>query len=81
MNTKRIFINHIGDFEEPEVYIGCPCGNLVSCTCQIETQHAKNCRYRRAATLPFDLECEHGFQACPVCDPCTCGELNLSPIL
>lgn len=57
--------------------VGClKCGNLVACTCRIEQQHKKNCRYRRAACLSVELACDHGLQACPKCDPCTCGALE-----
>jgi hypothetical protein len=53
---------------------GCTrCDNLCSCTCRIQREHTKKCRYRIAACLSVELECEHGLQACPVCDPCTCG--------
>jgi hypothetical protein len=56
------------------VEVGCPkCGNLATCTCPVEKQHAEGCRYRTAACLSIELACEHGFQACPICDPCTCG--------
>lgn len=54
--------------------LGCKkCGNLVSCTCGISATHKATCRFRRAAALPFELACEHGYQACPICDPCECG--------
>jgi len=49
------------------------CGNLVACTCQLQEQHKKGCAFLRAATLGMELGCPHGFQACPECDPCTCG--------
>ena len=51
----------------------CPdCGNLCGCTCQIERDHRPECRYRKAAMLSVELACDHGFQACPECDPCCC---------
>ena len=54
--------------------IGCrKCGNLVSCVCVINQQHKADCCFRLAANLPFELACDHGFQACPLCDPCDCG--------
>lgn len=57
-----------------EATLGCAvCGNLVSCTCGIERTHAGDCRYARAARLSVEIACKHGFQACPICDPCTCG--------
>lgn len=49
------------------------CNNLVNCVCQVLQQHNPGCRFRVAAGLSFELACEHGFQACPICDPCTCG--------
>ena len=49
------------------------CGNFASFTCKIQTTHSKDCRYLRAATLSVELACGHGFQACTICDPCTCG--------
>jgi hypothetical protein len=65
-------------FPQANIEVGqtgsCPrCGNLVSCTCSIAKKHAADCCYRKAAELPFELACEHGFQACPVCDPCACS--------
>lgn len=48
------------------------CGNLVSCICEVRKTHGKKCRYRIASELSFELACEHGFEACPKCDPCTC---------
>ena len=49
------------------------CGNLVSCTCKLRQEHKKGCRFLRAADLGIELGCPHGFQACPKCDPCSCG--------
>lgn len=57
--------------------IGCPhCGNLCTCTCKIQREHSEGCRYRRAAQMSVELACDHGFQACPICDPCTCPGIN-----
>ncbi len=53
------------------------CGNLGSCTCAVEKNHLKNCRFRKAATLSVELACEHGFQACPKCDPCHCPGVSV----
>jgi len=49
------------------------CGNLCSCTCDLSKKHKADCTFLRAATLAVELACEHGFQACPVCDACDCG--------
>jgi hypothetical protein len=35
--------------------------------------HAETCRYQRAARSPVGIECKHGFDVCPACDPCTCS--------
>ena len=58
----------------PVVFVGCKgCGNLATCICALRKKHAPTCRFRRAAELSFELACDHGLQACPECDPCTCG--------
>lgn len=53
----------------------CPrCGTIREiCICSLKERHKDNCRFLRAARLPMELACEHGFQACPKCDPCDCG--------
>jgi hypothetical protein len=56
----------------PEVPF-CPGCGYVTCVCEIRTKHSDGCRFRRAASLSFELECEHGLQACPICDSCDCG--------
>lgn len=49
------------------------CGNYATCVCELKKKHKRTCRYLRAAMLGIEIECEHGFQACPKCDPCDCG--------
>jgi hypothetical protein len=57
----------------PPAGAGCPsCGNLCHCTCTLAERHRERCRFLLAARLSVELACEHGFQACPICDPCTC---------
>ncbi len=52
----------------------CPkCRHLVRCICGIKDAHRVLCEYRVAALLSMEIPCTHGFQACPVCDPCKCG--------
>ena len=54
--------------------LGCSkCGHI-SCVCEILAQHTENCLFRKAATSGIGIECEHGLDCCPTCDPCTCGE-------
>lgn len=35
--------------------------------------HEEDCRFRAAAAGAIGVECEHGYDCCPICDPCTCG--------
>ena len=37
-------------------------------------KHQANCPYLRAQRCPVSIECEHGWDVCPICDPCTCAE-------
>lgn len=49
------------------------CGHL-ACVCGIIEGHPDpECRFRRSATCPVPIECDHGYDVCPECDPCTCG--------
>lgn len=58
----------------------CICGH-VACICKVIQTHKVKCRYRMAAQLSVELPCTHGFQACPDCDPCTCGaNVDLKPL-
>jgi hypothetical protein len=36
--------------------------------------HRDGCRYLWAATCAVGIECEHGYDACPICDPCDCAK-------
>jgi hypothetical protein len=35
-------------------------------------KHARKCPERLARECAAPIECEHGFDVCPTCDPCTC---------
>jgi len=37
-------------------------------------QHELDCRMYHAANCPVPIECYHGYDVCPICDPCTCYE-------
>jgi len=53
----------------------CPqCKHFV-CVCSIINRHDKACPYRLAAACSIAIECIHGYDVCPVCDPCTCESL------
>lgn len=47
------------------------CG-FISCICPIKKNHKTGCRFRRAAICAVPIECDHGRDVCPICDPCTC---------
>ncbi len=52
--------------------VGCSkCGHI-ACVCQIRRDHVESCRFRISATCAVGIECEHGRDVCPTCDPCTC---------
>ena len=58
------------------------CGHLAgSCVCVIRETHDPKCRYRIAAELSIELPCDHGYQACPICDPCTCKAGGAIPLI
>lgn len=62
--------------EEADILLGCPrCGHI-SCVCGIIKSHKPDCLFRKAATCSVGIECEHGYDVCPKCDPCFCGEKN-----
>lgn len=35
-------------------------------------EHLPKCPYVLASAGVAPVECEHGFDCCPICDPCTC---------
>ena len=53
------------------------CGHF-ACICAIREQHVKDCKFRAAATCAVGVECEHGRDVCPICDPCTCTDPTLT---
>ena len=36
-----------------------------------KSKHAPNCKFGKAMR-GIAIECEHGYDVCPVCDPCCC---------
>lgn len=54
--------------------LGCKTCGHISCVCSIKVRHDKACRFLRAATYPVGIACDHGFDVCPICDPCTCAK-------
>lgn len=49
------------------------CGHL-ACVCLVKSQHKPGCKFREAVTCAVGIECPHGYDVCPKCDPCTCEE-------
>lgn len=46
------------------------------CACDWSARHPNpKCRMRIAATTSTPIECDHGYDVCPTCDPCTCAEV------
>jgi hypothetical protein len=61
----------------PGVVIGeiieCPrCGHI-ACVCKVNQEHVEGCKFRLAVTCNIPIECDHGYDVCPECDPCTCS--------
>jgi hypothetical protein len=43
------------------------------CACDVNAAHPNvKCKYRVAAASSVAIECDHGYDVCPLCDPCTC---------
>jgi len=59
----------------------CPKCKLIGegCICKAKLEHDPDCRFLRAASLSVEIACDHGFQACPECDPCKCEAFKDSP--
>lgn len=56
----------------------CKCGRI-ACVCRIIKKHSAKCKMRIAATGAIAIECDHGYDCCPICDPCTCSAKNSNP--
>ena len=37
---------------------------------EAQRQHDPDCSFRRS--MECRVECAHGYDLCPICDPCTC---------
>ena len=51
---------------------GCATRGMLACVCEIIRLHGPDCKFRRSATCAIGIECKHGRDTCPICDPCTC---------
>jgi hypothetical protein len=50
----------------------CPKCKHFACVCKTLEEHHESCLFRLAVTCAISIECDHGFDVCPTCDPCTC---------
>ena len=57
----------------PALKTACTCGHIV-CICMMKQRHKPECQFRKAMQCPVAIECAHGYDVCPICDPCTCGK-------
>lgn len=53
--------------------LGCTKCRMLVCVCNILKRHSSECRFRISATCAIPIECEHGYDVCPICDVCNCG--------
>jgi hypothetical protein len=58
----------------PFVRVGCKRCDRLACVCNVQATHKETCRYRVSTQCPVAVACEHGFDVCPICDPCTCND-------
>ena len=59
------------DFIEGPIVACLKCQHF-ACVCEILVTHKPDCKFLKAATCSIAIECEHGYDVCPECDPCTC---------
>lgn len=64
----------MADFQAIGRVEDCDCG-LIQCCCEVARRHTKECRFRVSITCAIPIDCVHGYDSCPQCDPCTCGAL------
>lgn len=51
----------------------CPVCKHLACVCVVKRRHDEDCPFRISVTCAIPIECEHGYDTCPLCDPCNCG--------
>lgn len=61
------------DFVEGPITACSKCGHF-ACVCEAIAAHKPDCKFLRAVAGAVPIECEHGFDVCPRCDPCTCHD-------
>ena len=50
----------------------CPDCKHFACVCKVINEHKQDCKFRIATAGSVAIECDHGYDVCPICDPCTC---------
>ncbi len=60
----------------PVVSIEAEMGGALLKDAAVKKLHAPDCPFYRAANCPVGIECDHGYDVCPICDPCTCTALE-----
>lgn len=59
----------------PEFRVDCSGCQRIACVCDVVAAHRAGCSYLVAVMCAVPIECEHGFDACPKCDPCDCQKV------
>jgi hypothetical protein len=59
------------NYEEGPI-VACPTCQHFACVCGIKATHKPDCPFLRAQVCSVGIECDHGYDVCPTCDPCTC---------
>ena len=54
----------------------CPICEREVCSCDVDTLHKPDCRFRKSAQCAVGIECEHGYDLCPICDKCNCEDIE-----
>ena len=72
-DTRELLTAILPDHEivEGPVRACATCGYF-ACVCEVRKIHQAACRYRTAMACPVSIHCNHGYDVCPECDPCTC---------
>jgi hypothetical protein len=53
----------------------CNCG-FITCICKYKKEHHSSCLFLKAVSCSIGIECDHGYDVCPKCDPCTCESVK-----
>jgi hypothetical protein len=76
LNTETQAVTPVA---EADIFCG-TCG-FIDCICQVQQTHLEGCLYLAAMRCPVGIECQHGYDVCPTCDPCTCEKVRAKKLL